>query len=262
MKQNNKNTIQNENKKNLPKFILTLLISVIVGGLIGFSLAFFDAESLQESLGSAGTVFAVQAAPWLLCVCPLLDLVLCLPVYYRAKKRLERWDGENETESNAIDHQLSICLWVSSILLVLSFFLLSASFSGFFDAKNWLFLVGVGMFFLMLIVTVVLQKCVIDTTKQLYPEKKGSVYDMKFQKTWLESCDEAERAIIGQCALKSYSAVSHTCLVLWALLTIGGITFDIGFLPSLAVCVIWGVSQSVYFYWAMKLPNPSTSAPL
>ena len=34
------------------------------------------------------------------------------------------------------------------------------------------------------------------------PEKTASVYDMKFQKKWLETCDEAEKIIVGKCAFK------------------------------------------------------------
>ena len=36
-------------------------------------------------------------------------------------------------------------------------------------------------------------KLVVDLEKKLNPEKKGSVFEMQFQKTWLESCDEAQK---------------------------------------------------------------------
>ncbi len=97
-----------------------------------------------------------------------------------------------------------------------------------------------------------------DATKQMNPEKRGSVYDTKFHKKWMESYDEAERAIIGQCALKAYQAVTITCLALWAVFALGGMFFSWGFMPAMAVCIIWGVSQSVYCYWCLKLSKPGS----
>lgn len=105
-------------------------------------------------------------------------------------------------------------------------------------------------------VCVVLQQKLVDLTKRLNPEKHGSVYDTKFRKKWLDSCDEAERAVIGQCAYKAYQAVSQACLALWLVFLLGGMFFDWGFLPVLAVCIIWGVGQSVYSYWCLKLDKP------
>ena len=262
MKNDNRDAIRQANQKALPKFILTLLCSIIVGGIIGFSAAFFGVEGLRDGLATAGNFFAIRLSPWLLTALPAVELAACLPIYSSAKKRLERWDGEDEEESGSIEGRLSACIWISGTVNILAFFLLAASFSGFRAMKPWAFFLGLGMFLLTLIVNIVLQQCFVDAAKQLNPEKQGSVYDMKFQKTWLGSCDEAERAIIGQCAIKAYEAVSRTCLTLWALSTLAGLFFDMSFLPSLAVCIIWGVSQSVYCYWSIKLSNPGAASPL
>ena len=92
--------------------------------------------------------------------------------------------------------------------------------------------------------TIIQQKCV-DTAKQINPEKKTSVYDMRFQKKWIEGCDEAEKIMIGKCALKAYSATNLVCTVLAIVLAVCALVFDIGFLPSLAVCFVWIVNLSV-----------------
>ena len=106
------------------------------------------------------------------------------------------------------------------------------------------------------VVCVVLQQKLVDLCKRLNPEKQGSIYDTKFQKKWFESCDEAERLIIGQCAMKAYQAMARVCLGLWLVFVLGGMFFDWGFLPSLAVCIIWGTGQTVYAWHAAKLGKP------
>lgn len=98
-----------------------------------------------------------------------------------------------------------------------------------------------------------LERRTVDITKQIYPEKNGSVYDFSFQKKWMASCDEAEKLMIGQCAYKAYRAVSSACMVLWIILTLAAMFFDTGFLPVLVVCIIWGVSLCVYTHWSIKL---------
>ena len=95
------------------------------------------------------------------------------------------------------------------------------------------------------------QKCV-DTTKKMNPEKTASVYDAKFQKKWMDSCDEAEKIMIGKCAFKAYAATNMVCTILSIVLAICALVFGIGFLPSLAVCLIWIVNQSVYCREALK----------
>ena len=81
------------------------------------------------------------------------------------------------------------------------------------------------------------------------PEKTASVYDTKFQKKWMESCDEAEKIMIGKCAFKAYAATNTVCSILSIVLAICALVFGIGFLPSLcsvpdldckSVCILQG----------------------
>ena len=261
----NDDAIKQENKKAIPKFILMSVLGLVGGGILGFALAFFmDGSNFVESLTAAGASFTINVAPWLLIALPAVELIVCLPIYFGAKKQLAAWDGEDETVSNEIEARLSVDLWLTSMANVLDFFLAAALFSGFLDMEGnpmlspVKFFGGLGAFLVTLYVTAVIQQKLVDATKRLNPEKQGSVYDTKVHKKWMESCDEAERAIIGQCALKAYQAVTITCLALWAVLGLGGMFFSWGFMPAMTVCIIWGVSQSVYSYWCLKLSKPGS----
>ena len=81
----------------------------------------------------------------------------------------------------------------------------------------------------------------------------ASVYDTHFRKKWLDSCDEAEKIMIGQCAYKAYIAGNQVCHALAAILAISALVFGTGALPSLAVCAVWMVMQCVYSREAMRL---------
>ena len=84
------------------------------------------------------------------------------------------------------------------------------------------------------------------------PEKTASVYDVRFQKKWMDSCDEAEKIIVGKCAYKAYATTNTVCAVLAIVLAIGALMFDIGFLPSFVVSLIWIVNLSVYCREAIR----------
>ena len=85
------------------------------------------------------------------------------------------------------------------------------------------------------------------------PEKQGSIYDSKFHKKWVDSCDENEQRQMGQAAYKAFRAVNITCVILWGVLILLAFIFDIGILPFFLVTLIFGVGQTVYVLECIRL---------
>lgn len=260
---NDNDAIRAENKEAMPRFILIMVVSLAIGIGLGLGLVKLSLEDFGDTLNAVGLFFTGRIAPVLLYALPVAELTVCLPIYFGAKKQLESWDGEDESVSSEIESKLSVCIWVTGMATILALLLLGVLISGLVnsvgtprDVGPMAFFSRLGVFLGTLFVSMILQQKLVDATKKLNPEKHGSVYDTKFHKTWLESCDEAERAVIGQCAYKAYMAMTRACLVLWVVFALGGMFFEWGFLPVLAVCVIWGVGQTVYSYWCLKLAKP------
>lgn len=109
------------------------------------------------------------------------------------------------------------------------------------------FIAAVAAFIAVMVETIVVQQRCVDAVKRMNPEKTASVYDVKFQRKWMDSCDEAEKLMIGKCAYKTYAAANTACAVLAIILAVCALIFNNGFLPSLAVCVIWFVLQFIYY---------------
>ena len=254
----NNDEIRRANRKALPKFLLIMLGSVLLGAVIGMAgmagLSAAGQDNLTAALARLGTGLAA-AAPWLLAACGGLELISGLILCRKAKGIVDRWDGEDETVSEQAEKPLNLAMWISSTAMVAGFVLLSAAYSAGMTSKSEAFgmLGGVIGFAAVFIITVILQQRMVDLIKQLYPEKKASVYDPKFQKEWLAQCDEAEKAQIGECAYHAYNAANRTCMALWLVFTLTALFLDTGILPVLAVCVVWAASQSVYCWWASKL---------
>ena len=253
--------IRQANRKALPKFLLFAIACTILGGVIGYWSGYGSAkggtEQLVGRMKEAGAFFGTHLAPWLMLAMAVSVPAGCMPIYRSAKKLLRAWDGEAEDVSDMIEQRLSVVIWITSAALIVSYFLIAASYSGglaIFDNKErtLVFFIGVAAFFLIMIEAILLQQQCVDTVKQMNPEKKASFYDMRFQKKWADDCDEAEKIIIGKCAYKAYSATNLVCTVLSIVLAVCALMFGIGLLPSLTVCLIWIVNLSVYFQEAMR----------
>lgn len=234
--------VKRENRKALPKFLLILLGSGLLGGVLG---------GLSSWLGYSGAVAFAEGlyylvghiVPWAVPAVSLVLLLAGVRQYRRAKGLFAAWDGEDEEAMDTAEGCLNRALLLTAVIMTLNFFLLAAAtYSEIVMGP----LLMTGAFVLAMLAVALLQQKVVDLTKRMNPEKRGSVYDMKFHKKWLDSCDEAERQQIGRAAYHAYQVTSYACLVLWVLLLIGDVVFAFGLLPVFVVMLLWGVLQVSY----------------
>ena len=240
--------VKKDNKKALPKYLLILLVSMIVGGVIGFASAIVGGTSLRENVLEGFTAVMTAVVPWGILVSILLLLVPGYWILAKAKKALAAWDGEDEDVSEAIEDQCNRALLLSNLAMLLGFFFFSACLV-YLQGQIW----QVGLFALDLGLCIALQRRVVDLIRTMNPEKQGSIYDTNFQKKWLDSCDELEQRLIGQAAWTAFRATSTVCAGLWAVLLVLHIMFGTGLLPIAVVLLIWGVLLVSYHLEAAKL---------
>ena len=242
-----RDTVKKDNRKSLPLFLLTVALAGLVGGVCGFFGAMAADKGMLDAVWGALEQGLRWIAPWSIPVSALGLLFPAWLVLRAARRRFAAWDGESEEESEAIEGQLNQVLLLASVAMLLTFFFLAASP---LCARP---LVNAGCFLVALAAIVVLEQKVVDLTRRMNPEKQGSVYDPKFQKKWLESCDEAQRAQIGQASFAAFRAGSNACAVVWLVLTLLHLTAGTGLLPVAAVLVVWGVLQVSYMRRCMAM---------
>lgn len=247
---------KSDNRKALPKYILMLLIAAFCGGLAGFGAGIVGAVNLSGSIKAAVEDVLAAAAPWGIPVTSVVFLGLGWWFYAKARRIYQTWDGEDEERIEKAEEDLSWALLMSAVAMLWDFFFVSVLVV---CEGNWPMgrLGGLGMFFVSIAVIVVHQQKVVDLTRRINPEKQGSVYDTKFLKKWMDSCDESEQRQMGQAAFKAYRAAVNTCLWMWAALIVLHYAFDTGLLPIVMVLVIFGVLQIVYTLECIRLSRSS-----
>ena len=232
-------TNKNLNRRALPKFLLWVGIGALVGFCAGLASGILGGLNAEEWVSVRLPAALGAVAPWGIVISAVILLGTGWYLYAAAKRRCDAWDGEDEDTMDAVEQQLGWALLLTGLMIVLDFFFFAASI------VYGRFLPDLVLFLASVVVLIVLQQKVVDLERRLNPEKRGSVYDMKFQKTWMDSCDEAEKAQIGQACYRAYMVGTKVCTFLWVALLILNFVFDFGMLPIAAVLVVWGVMQTV-----------------
>ena len=146
-----------------------------------------------------------------------------------------------------------LTLLLDSLTVIVSFFFFNAGTEKLPQGSDGNTVLLLVVFLAVIALAILLQQKTVDLTKKMNPEKRGSVYDMKFQERWWESCDEAERRQIGQASYKAYVTVSKFCPYCWGVLLLGNMVFHYGILPSAVVLVVWAVLTVSYTREAIRL---------
>lgn len=255
---NSKDQIKKSNRKALPKFIVIMAVCLMASFLFGYFIMEVGLDGVSAGLKDVAEYFGCNIALWLIITVAVILPTVCVPLYMSASKLLADWDGEDEVIPNKAEHRLSVAMWIADAALIISFFFIAATYStGFTLLENSVgtvkFYIAIAGYFAVLVEVILIQQKCVDAMKKTNPEKSdASIYDMKFQKKWMDSCDEAEKIMIGKCAFNAYTRTNKVCAVLSGMLAIGALIFDVGFLPSLAVCIVWIVNLSAYCKEAIK----------
>ena len=244
------NTVKKDNRKALPKYLLILFVAAIFGGVLGFAAGWVGHDNLSEVIAAAVTDGLTAAAPWALLVTSVVSLALILWLYRSAKALFTGWDGEDDDTMDRADEKLNWALLLTAAQFVLDMFFFAVAQS----AHNMTAVWSVLFFIVSAFTLVFAQQKIVDLTRRMNPEKKGSVYDVKFKKKWFESCDEAEQKQIGQAAYKAFNVVSTACPILWAALLMLSYAFDFDLLmPVFTVCLLWLLLQVSYCLECIRL---------
>ena len=247
---------KSENQKALPKFLGILVIASLVGGVLGGLSGAAGYFLKGEELGAAITRLLSTASPWAMALCATVLLGSGFYQYRRARTAFHGWDGENEDVIWQAEDRLSRAMLMSSLTAIVSFFFFSAGAVKLPQEVDSAMIL-LAIFLVVIALSILLQQKTVDLTKEINPEKRGSVYDMKFQERWWESCDEAERRQIGQASYKAYTTLNQVGPYWWGVLFLGNMIFHYGILPSTVVLLVWAVLTVSYTREAIRLSRGS-----
>lgn len=251
--------IKQEDKKSMKKFIVIIVCSLIFGGLCGYTIGMADDMAFMTEV----PVMIADAIKWIshyiILVSAVVTAVFVAVQYSRGRKLFAAWDGEDEAIIEKIEAGLSWALLAMNVSTIIMYVFMAIGFGELMAFEDFgktevlriaIFMAGI---IFSLVLSVVGTSKVVNFEKEMNPEKKGSAYDTKFQKKWLESCDEAEKMGIYKASFAAYKAVNTACMILWLVTLVGTTIWDYGIVPVIFIGIIWMVSMVSYYREAMKL---------
>ena len=171
---------QREDRRAFRKFIVLLLAAMVVGGITGaFSTM---AAKGQADIGAGITAGLQKIAPYANLVIAAALAVWMTGMLRGARAEYKRWDGEEEQLIEKIERKLGIGVIVTNVALIAGFFFFAAGMkstgidSGWEEEIPWVKIAAtfLGLIAVM-VVTVIAQNRIVNFTKEINPEKKGSV---------------------------------------------------------------------------------------
>lgn len=260
-----------ENKNADKKARGVLVLGIIAGGVVGLVIGVLSGISedvLPQLMGRF-----LEMINW---VTPFANLVITTVVWIlvkmwmrQARELYHNWDGEDEGVIEKVELKISYGLMATTINMILGFFFFGMGFYAvdlkgsnlLTDALPWIRFAGtmIGLIY-ELTVTTICQKKLVNMTKEINPEKQGSVYDFKFQKIWMESCDESELLAIYKAGFAAYKTTNYLCMGLEIFCLVGMYSWNMGVMPIVLVTVIWLVLTIRYEMESIKNSKANASA--
>lgn len=254
------NRLKKEDHKALKSFVVIMLISMIVGGFAGYGAGRLSRleVNIKEILDGFSSTL-IYILPTVHVIAAALTGVFCSLCLCKVRKMYDGWDGEEEETDREMDRKMGICLILSNFLTVLNMVLYMTELHMWekaeLEKKPFLIfaIVFLVIFVGVCVEIVLIQKKVIDRSKLINPEKRGSVFDMKFAKKWEESCDEAEQMRIYKASYKAFQTTQTACMLCMLIGLLCDVAIDTGLLPIIFIAAIWLCSMISYFRAARKL---------
>ena len=251
---------RSQDRKALGGFIILIIAGAIVGAILGATSVW--SVNIKEHIANVLPEILMIASPIVPIILNTVLIITMVVVLKKSRRAFADWDGENEEQMDKIEQWLGYGMIAVSVDMILGFFFFGAGvYSGEvreLETKELLFFcLNLFSMIYTLVVVTILQNRIVNMEKEINPEKQGSVYDTKFQKVWLESCDEAERQTIYKAAYKAYQVTNFTCIGLWLFSVLGAMLWNFGIMPLTMVSLIWLVMTVSYGIESMRLSKHS-----
>ncbi len=259
------NNAKKSGEKSTGKIVL-IFVAILIGSMF---LGAFGAMSTKSLAGNEGAMNGLREfGKMIVGIMPVITLsfnvimaIIAFSMYGKGKSMFKAWNQEDEEYIERVEDILTIPLKASTYAMIINFLLFAINTSYIFDGSfskmdggkaGIRFMVSIAIFILAMVWIIINQGITVKLVKKINPEKKGNILDTKFNKVWIDSCDEAEKLIIYKAGYDAYKANNVVIMVLWCVTFLLNASFNTGIFPIFIVIVIWFAQTVAYMRAARK----------
>lgn len=252
----------NKEKKRRSAALMTALY-MIVGGIFGAG-SMFLFMSFKDSGAShwfiRGFDFFIVNIVYAQIA---LGLIMQLPALYFFKKgktlietATYSSDEEEDQFEEHFDQALNRALILNSTHMVLGFILFGIAI----DERNSLIWASIGIFLFLMILEIIVEYGILGLLKKRNPIKDVDPTSLKFEKEWIEVCDEAERMMIYKASYRTFSNMKIVLLFAFIITFFTKPVFGTGNFPLVLLGLVWLAHNSLYYFNTMQFKKDKINA--
>ena len=243
---------------NVRKSFIKIVGWLILGAIFGIAGSFINQRwQLMEELAQRDIFSSIQPYFfWIHVIGTGLLLLISFSCYVQSKRIMTSPDlEEDEALSDKLDQFQHRALTSSMVAMILNFVTFGVSV----EVGNLRILVSVGVFILVMLLSSLIDLLVIKQVREQDPMKKGDPSKMRFDKEWLESCDEAEKMLIYQSAYRTFSLMKQVLMFSVVAAMVSKMIFDTGNVLILVLGTIWLIHNLSYTIYARQVEKGKIS---
>ncbi|MEG0076979.1 DUF3169 family protein [Anaerorhabdus sp.] len=245
-----------KNGKKALKYTLFLILMAFVGGLVGGFSRYFDDDIRQILLNRDLNILILVGIMSAMSAIIVVLFIRATILHIQGKKLCNLVNDEDEELYIKADDKLTDSTTLYSVVQILGIGIALCDISLLnYSTRGYLAFISITLFtyIAMLIISMPIITKNVEYLKKLYPEKRGYFLDFKFEKDWLNSCDEGEKSIIGEAAYLTYSLMTKVFAVLVVFSMVISFLVDNGYMFTLPIVFGWLTMIISYQRYARKI---------
>lgn len=238
------------------RLLLYTLISVAVFSILAICIV-FGLDAIETFF--KGLLQFIYDNCWIiLWVFAAVQLISALFGYFKveALMKLENANPEYDEEDDLLSYRIEAWTtytnFIGHLLFILSVILFTISTPGSKFSEPYLYK-ATPPFLIGSVILCIYCIAYVKQAQRRDPSKKGDPAQLRFNRDWLESCDEAEKEIAYQASYKTLTVLGWCTPIFLLLAMWGHLMFQTGVLSIVIVGVIWGISSLTYLLFKLKL---------
>lgn len=248
-----------KNKKQIYLHYALIFLLFAGGGAVAGAAFSVIGNHISGSMAAAGDVILKGVGENMILLMALdviMAVILGEASLYRMKKLSVPLERAEDEEADLLEYKIekagSVGIIGSQTAIVAGIILVALWYSDFSrnpGNKESVVLVGAVLLIAGCFYQGFWQVRYVKIIQKMEPTKKGDPTSMKFQKQWLESCDEAEKTLIYQSSYRTYTFMSVLMPFLIVVTMLGHLLYDTGLLAIFVVGFLWIAMVSAYCYF-------------
>lgn len=249
----------NKTKKKMNSY-LKMVLAMAGGGMIGAILGFVSVTYENGVRGFLNATSAWITAHVLLLMVTMTVIVflLCIGCYWKGEKIVQTMkDQEDDELQEQMDEKYdfwgTVGVLVSNMGICMGMVLLAFSFHLDSGEHAMRMLYTAGLLVLCTLICGMYQVAMVKQMKRKDPMKRGDASDFRFQKEFLESCDEAERKAIYIASYKTLQLMKTMILFVLLASVIGHLFWRTGLTAVVLLGICHALMTIAYGIYSVRL---------